>query len=597
MQAEPRFGDLPIVPRPPVVDLPRGATSGYAPTVTGDEGMRMTLGARRLILMGILLLVATMAQGRLLRAQQFQGTVRDSASQQPLPGVVVLILDPTGRPAARGTTDQLGRFRLASTLRRSATRLRLRVLRMGFRPYELPLAGAATGTAIDIALVSFPILLDVVEIQAPPGCPRRPDRAAALGLLQQVRTALYATVLARSHNSATMTRRLFARRFDGATGRVASQTVKVRVTSGTNESFSAARSASAFGRQGFQQDSAGSHAYVGPDAETLIDDAFTERYCFRLIAPDQGRPRQVGLGFEPPYREAGRIDIVGTLWVDTLSRVLQDLSFRYVGLDRETSALAPEGRLSFRELPNGVVLIDQWSLRLAGLRSDGGSASSGAAEGSDGAPRPRAQEIGGEIVRASWPDGYTWRAPLGTIRLRTVDGQGRPAAASVVQLVDTDYQATAESPGTVVLTDLLPGPYTASIRDPRLASLGIRSGTSLRVTAVRDSTIEARAEVETADELAGKRCGYELTVAGRGRLLGRVVTPDGRPVKDARWTVRDEVGSVLVEGGRVDDDGLFHWCQLPLNKGITVDVGRDDRRVFANHVVRDELTTLRFVLP
>jgi DNA-binding response OmpR family regulator len=81
---------------------------------------------------------------------------------------------------------------------------------------------------------------------------------------------------------------------------------------------------------------------------------------------------------------------IGDLVIDTLSRVLQDLTFRFVGLDRETSALRPEGRLSFRELPNGVVIIDQWSLRLAGDRAQ----TSGATP-----------EIGGEIARATWPDG------------------------------------------------------------------------------------------------------------------------------------------------------------------------------------------------
>ena len=94
--------------------------------------------------------------------------------------------------------------------------------------------------------------------------------------------------------------------------------------------------------------------------ETLIDDAFAQRYCVRITPPDRTRPDHVGLGFEPVDREDGRIDMVGTVWVDTLSRVLQDLTFRYVGLDRQTSALGPEGRLTFRELPNGVVIIDQW---------------------------------------------------------------------------------------------------------------------------------------------------------------------------------------------------------------------------------------------
>ncbi|MEO6529006.1 MAG: carboxypeptidase-like regulatory domain-containing protein [Gemmatimonadaceae bacterium] len=558
-------------------------------------------------LLGAVLLVAVAAPSRALLAQQVSGTVRDSASQLPLPGTVVLVLDPAGRPAARSTTDQQGRFRLspwggkpgAKSAGRSTAKLRLRILRMGFRPVELPVGGMATGSGVDIALVSFPVQLEEVLVVVPPSCPKRPDRAAALAVLQQVRTALFATVVARSHNSATMTRLLYTRAFDGDGGRVVDQSVRTRVTSATSEPFTAERSAAVFDRTGFRDDGTGSHIYRGPDAETLVDDAFTEAYCFRLLAPERVRPMQVGLRFEPAQRaDTGHIDIVGTLWVDTLSRVLKDLTFRYVGLDAQTGALAPEGRLSFRELSNGVVLIDQWSIRLTGklVAARGPIVSRPDDYLATGSPRSVAREIGGEISRASWPDGYSWKAPLGALRLRVVDGQGRPAGTSDVRLVETDYKASADASGMFVVTDLLPGPYTAAVRDPRLASLDIASMRSFRFSAMRDSTTEARVEVETADDFVGKRCGTDTRGAGKAWLLARVMGADGRPVKDARWAIRDEFGSALVEDGRVDPDGLFHWCQVPRNKRISIDVWRDDRRANASRIVIEPLTTLRFVL-
>jgi hypothetical protein len=538
---------------------------------------------------------------------QVAGTVRDSSSQIPLPNTAVIVLDPAGRAVSRSVTDQQGRFRLATTATkgkgRSAPRtvypLRLRVLRMGFRPREIPLTAASAGTYWDIGLVSFPIQLEEVQVVAVT-CPQRPDRKQALGLLRQVRMSLLANVVARSQSSATMQRLLFERRYDGASGRIVSQTVRKRVTSSTTEPFSAARSAAAFSRQGFVEDATGAHTYIGPDAETLIDDAFAERYCFKVAPPDRTRPLQVGLGFEPVDREDGRIDIIGTVWVDTLSRVLRDLDFHYVGLDQQTSALSPEGRLSFRELSNGVVVIDQWSLRLG---SEGRPVRrtlvgrTAEVTRMEGATRERPQEIGGEIARASWPDGYSWEAPLGTIRLRAVDGQGRPVTGSVVQLLDTDYQATTDASGTFVLEDLLPGPYTASVRDPRLAALDVPSTTTLRLSAVRDSTIDARVVVESADDYVMKRCGYDNVLAGRARLLGRVTTTDGRAASEARWTMRDEFGTVLVEGGRVDGEGFFHSCQLPMNRSVTIDVWQGDRRVNASRPMSDPFTTLKVVLP
>jgi len=518
-----------------------------------------------------------------LGAQVLSGTVRDSASQQPLPNTRVLALDAAGRSTASVMTDAQGRFRISPWTSRAAARtgtVRIRALRMGFRPHELTVNRAAAAAPFDVPLVPFPIVLEEFQAMAA-SCPKRADRAPALALLRQVRQALFATVLARSQSSGTMTRLLYDRDVENRSGRVLRQSVWTKVTSATTEPFTAARSATLFNRQGFVRDSLGAHRYIGPDAETLIDDAFASRYCVRLAGPDRERPGVVGLGFEPVEREDGRIDMVGTVWIDTLSRVLQDLSFRYVGLDRQTSALQPEGRLSFRELPNGVVIIDQWSLRLSGAQSGGGI-----------------PEIGGEIARASWPDGSGWRASLGSARLHVVDSQGRPASAAAVQLVDTDYQIRIDTTGIAQLNDLLPGPYTATVRDPRLVALGLPARTAtLRFVAARDSTKEALLEVETADDVVRRRCGADVPTANRAWVLGRVVTADGQPVKDARWTIRDDFGSTLVEDGKVDADGLFQWCRLPMNARVNVDVWRDARRTSTSRIVMEPLTTLHFVLP
>src|SRR5689334_6971806 len=212
-----------------------------------QESMRVKSVLRRLCFGGVPSLMAMLLLPLALHAQ-VAGTVRDSASQLPLPNTAVMVLDPGGRPVSRSVTDQQGKFRLATTATtgkgRSAPKtvypLRLRVLRMGFRPREVPLTAASAGTYWDIALVSFPIQLEEVQVVALT-CPQRPDRKQALGLLRQVRMSLLANVVARSQSSATMQRLLYERRFEGTSGRVASQTVRRRVTSSTTEAFSAAR--------------------------------------------------------------------------------------------------------------------------------------------------------------------------------------------------------------------------------------------------------------------------------------------------------------------------------------------------------------------
>jgi hypothetical protein len=76
-----------------------------------------------------------------------------------------------------------------------------------------------------------------------------------------------------------------------------------------------------------------------------------------------------------------------------------------------------------------------------------------------------------------------------------------------------------------------------------------------------------------------------------------VLRADGSPASEARWTMRDEFGTVMVESGKVDADGFFNACQLPMNKSVTIDVWQGDKRTNASRSVSEPLTTLRVVLP
>jgi hypothetical protein len=524
------------------------------------------------------------------------GTVRDSTSRQPLPGAVVLLLDSAGGTVARGTTDQRGQYRVPTPVAAQ----RMRVLRLGFRPQERALA-----TETEFALVAIPSLLEQVRVTEAASCPRRPDRAAAFALLEQVRAGLLATVVARSQNRARMTRLLYERRFDGPTDRIVSQTVRTSVATGADRPFGAARSAAAFVRQGFLEDS--SNTFFAPDAETLIEDAFSAGYCFHLARPDPARPHQLGLGFAAARaRDDGRVDIDGTLWVDTLARALRDLEFRYVGLDKQVSALAPGGRLSFREVANGITLVDRWALRLVSGRRVVGltGATLPSAETLLGGRTSRfyATEIGGELAEAAWPDGYTWTAPLGTLKLHAVTPTGMPAEGRTVRLDGTDYQGTTDSFGVLELKRLLPGPYSASVVEPRLAVLGVSMATPLRFVAARDSTVEARVEVGTAEDFVARRCladqarNHTIDTTGTAWLLAQVLS-DGKPVNGARWSIQHRDAAVLVERGRTDADGLLHWCQLRRGTTVIIEVSDGARRGTATQYLKAHLSIVRVILP
>jgi hypothetical protein len=245
------------------------------PLTLTRESTRVRRGVRRSVLAAVFAIAATIAAPA-LRAQVLSGTVRDSASQQPLPNTRVLALDPSGRATASVMTDQQGRFRISPWTSRAAAStgtVRIRALRMGFRPREETVHRASAAAPFEVSLVPFPIVLEEFQVMAA-SCPKRADRAPSLALLRQVRQALFATVLARSQSSATMTRLLYDRNVESGTGRVQSQSVWTKVTSATSEPFTAARSATLFNRQGFVRDSLGGHRYLGPDAVWMIYEGF-----------------------------------------------------------------------------------------------------------------------------------------------------------------------------------------------------------------------------------------------------------------------------------------------------------------------------------
>src|ERR1051326_5330392 len=66
---------------------------------------------------------------------QVAGVVRDQAAGTPLPGAVVSIIDSGGVSASRTITDAAGRFNARLMPRAS----RLHVIRIGYRPIDLPL--------------------------------------------------------------------------------------------------------------------------------------------------------------------------------------------------------------------------------------------------------------------------------------------------------------------------------------------------------------------------------------------------------------------------------------------------------------------------
>jgi hypothetical protein len=551
-------------------------------------------------------------------AQELRGVVRDSASRIPIPGAVVTLQDSLAAPLARTITNERGAFR--AILLGSGVR-RVRVVRLGFRPTTARLPEPVDGV-IRLDMEMTPISMSLTPVQVTVGqaarCPNRGDRLVALGVLEQARAGLLATIVARSDKPARMMRLRAIRTMDGFTDRVIHQRVRIDSAGTTFGSFGAARNAIDFVRNGFTADSAGQTLYFGPDAEVLLDDQFASGYCFHLMDAERQRANQIGLGFRPVGLKDGRVDVAGALWIDTVARALVDIDYRYLGVDPRAEPFRPGGRISFREMPNGVVVIDRWTIRIVGSNRNTSDLFDSYIRPlwPDGKPMPRERsfygvEVWGELARASWSDGHTWVGPLGSVHLRAVNEDGNPVPGIVVRLVDTDYQARADSSGNIELPDLMPGPYAVSVVDPDLAAIGITVPTELEFVAARRWAILTRLPVRDARQYVADLCrtggpdgsGQRSNASSDGAwVVGRVVTPDGRAVDGAKWSLRfrDFLGEHRpVKDADVGPEGVFQYCQLRRGETVVITVrakGMEDTSVEVTTTKRPTVVTV-FMTP
>ena len=142
--------------------------------------------------------MASVALAHIARAQRLAGTVRDSVSRRPIPGVVVILLDSTGATVARHLTNERGEYLVVL---RDAMRS-ARFVRIGFRPGEVPIPPRAESpTRLDVTMFALPSMMQLVRVVANSRCSVRKDRAGAMGLWEQARAGERSSVPTRTYSS------------------------------------------------------------------------------------------------------------------------------------------------------------------------------------------------------------------------------------------------------------------------------------------------------------------------------------------------------------------------------------------------------------
>lgn len=545
----------------------------------------------------VLTLIVALAATSPLAAQSVTGTVSDSASRQPIPGAVVQLLGERGEERGRGLSDIRGAFLVRAT----GDVRSVRVVRIGFRPSVTPVTDIpATGLQLDITLRRIPAFLDPVRVVAAQCNERRNRGRSPIGLIEQVRAGLLASVVTREQNPAAMTRLTYERTFENGP-REPSQSVFLDSATRQTQSFRAARGAATYVQSGFYVEVDGEGYFDAPDAETLLDDAFAAGYCFRVMPRDRSRPREVGLGFEPAARRPGRVDVDGALWIDTVSRELRGMEFRYIGLNRAIEAMEPGGEIIFRTLPNGMVIVERWQLRLIGARVD--TVASTRAGMARVVPRYFEVHSGGELASADWRDGTQWRAPLGAATGEARWRTGEPAAGVTLVLTGTPFRATADSAGRFAFRGLLPGTYKVAVLDEPLRSIGLSVPTVHRIGSARDSTEVAFTLPTRADVVAdGCRAAGPFDPTSRAFVLGRAMRSDGTPIEYATWDVRiqtPEGWMDLATNGRTGSDGLMPLCS-GLRRGVEIELivrSPEGLTDVQRRRLTDDATIIPFVFP
>ena len=441
--------------------------------------------------------------GSIAHAQAVNGIVRDSTTRLALAGAVVELLDQNGASLGRTLTSGTGSFTLTVDPKTD----RLRLVRIGFRPRDIRVKpDSIIGTYVEIVMSRLPTMLDKVNVVAGAKCDQRTN-AAGQAFLQQARAGLLATIVGREVSPAKLVRLSYERTY-GPRLDTMMPAVRMDSIAEAKTSFRAARRGVDLVQRGFTTDSLGTGIYFGPDAEVLLDEGFEQGYCFYITE----RRGQTGLGFSPAQaRRIGRVDVEGVLWIDTKERALRSLEYRYVGLGRESEDNNVGGQVVYQEMPNGVVIVSRWSLRLLKVRVDSQQYRYGRLP----TGRIVVSEGGGVVARAEWPDGTKWSAGLGTLEVTAIDGEnGRRVSGAEVRLKNTNLVAISDKNGVAKFSDVFPGRYAIDIANRALDSLGFvvtqaaSKARQLDTAVIRPSLVAADTGTElllrTVDVYAGR---------------------------------------------------------------------------------------------
>jgi hypothetical protein len=294
-------------------------------------------------------------------AQIVQGQVRDAASQAPVQGALVVLLDTGGRQVGGSLTDEGGSFRMRAP---APGRYALRAERIGFEtvtsdPFEL---SEGPAVRMDLEAAAKAVALEGIQVEGERRCVVHPEEGEALAQVwDEARKALRNQEWTDETGLVRFRLTHYERELDPQTRVVLSQSRRSVGWTGRNPIRSLP--VEDLLENGFiRKEDDGGYTFLGPDAAVLLSDAFLATHCFRLEA-DEADPGLIGLGFEPVHRRKAA-DITGTLWLGRQDAKLRFLTFGYTSSPWPEASGVANGRVEFEELPGGAWVIRRWWIRM-----------------------------------------------------------------------------------------------------------------------------------------------------------------------------------------------------------------------------------------
>jgi len=350
-----------------------------------------------LVRMLALTLVALTARGA--RAQVIRGDVADGATQAPLYGTLVVVIDSAGARIAGAITNDSGRF--AIRLPR-AGHYRLRAERIGyvsgaFIPFDV---GEGETVVQHLTAATAVAVLPTDTVVAGNRCVVRPTEGRQTAALwEEARKVLYASEITGQDQMVWSIRKRWFRSLDGLS--LAIRRDSTVIDSATfDRPFRTQVTPDDLARYGYGVlNEHGDSALTGPDADVLLSDAFARTHCFNVRLDSAKHAGLVGLAFEPS-RKVHFPEVTGVLWLDSATARLRFVEFRHTNLFPEVSPLKYGGRMDFDELPGGLWIVRKWYIRLP-VVANGPMGAGGAEFQYMGSPHvARFHEEGGEVLQA-----------------------------------------------------------------------------------------------------------------------------------------------------------------------------------------------------